>query len=180
VNTSRHQILEAAGLRVRFVWRLDRYAHEIWIAEGGVWLRALVSVEGSPQEAWPASPPFQSLHVEQRQGQEVALLVGMAGTSHWSASAQLDPRGPAVTFDVAARVRSPDRGPLGSAYRTAPEWSASRGDHCPLEIELLSELHPTQLERGAGLVNLSVARASDSHPRTVRWAYRLRPLGVPA
>lgn len=174
MNTSHDHILEAAGLRVRFFRRGDRYAHEIWLADGGRWLPALSSVEGSPQDDWPASPPFQSLNVEGREGRPVALLVGMAGTSHWSASAQIDPLVPCVYFDVAARVRALNAGPLGSTYRVGPETSDARAD-CLLAIELSSGLGPAHVEQDGPLVRVAVAAAADSAARTIRWGYRLRP-----
>lgn len=74
-------------MRVRFAWRGDRYAHEVSWFDGRDWTDVLSSVEGSPLDAWPASPPLQSLHFESRPGnRELALLVGMAGKSHWSVS----------------------------------------------------------------------------------------------
>lgn len=172
VKTTDDHILEAAGLRVRFFRSGDRYAHEVYVLEGGRWLSALVSVEGSPEEDWPASPPFQSLEIERRGGQAVALLVGMAGTSHWSASAQIDPLVPCIHFDVAARVRSANAGPLGSAYRAAPEWAAAQGGPCPLEIEPADG--PPAARREGPVTRIAAAASTDSAPRTIRWAYRVR------
>ncbi|MGD9721045.1 MAG: hypothetical protein AB7O59_03205 [Pirellulales bacterium] len=111
--------LEVAGLRVCFTWRDDRYTHALWADRGGEWTRLLESVEGDPSEPWPASPPWQSLHVEPRAGgSQVALLVGMAGKSHWSAGIELDPRVAQVRFEIACRAAEP-RGPLGSRYQLA-------------------------------------------------------------
>ena len=77
---------------MQFVFREDRYAHEVWFDDGSAWVCALQSVEDSPAEAWPASPPWQSLHLESRPDQRpLALLVGMAGKNHWSASIDCRP-----------------------------------------------------------------------------------------
>jgi hypothetical protein len=170
VSAREDHILEAAGLRVRFFWRADRYAHEIALQARGRWIVALTSVEGSPQDHWPASPPFQSLHVEHREGQPVALLVGMAGASHWSAGAQLDPRLPCVTFDVAARVRAREAVPLGSSYLCSnPEQ-----DRCPLAIEVVGEPSGAVIERAGPLVKVALDVPPDPAPRTIRWVYRVR------
>jgi hypothetical protein len=176
VNPSHDHILEAAGLRVRFFRHADRYAHEIWLCDNGRWRPALASIEGTPEEDWPASPPFQSLDVEQREGRPLALLVGMAGASHWSASVQIDPLEPCLHFDVAARVRGLRTGPLGSAYRAAPDWSDADPDGCPLAIELSSGPAPALVEREGPVVRIAVAASTDPAPRTIRWAYRLRPI----
>jgi hypothetical protein len=172
VNTNREQLLETAGLRVRFCWRGDRYAHEIWLPHGADWICALSSVEGSPQDDWPASPPLQSLEVDQREdGRTVALLVGMAGNSHWSASAQIDPELPGVRFDVACRVRDGQAGPLGSAYQANADCFPDDA----LEIEPGHPFAPAHLEREGGLIKIVVAASSGAAARTIRWRYRLCP-----
>jgi hypothetical protein len=111
------ELLQAGRLRVRFTWRGDRYAHEICLLRGGAWECVLKSVEGTPDEAWPASPPFQSLHVAPRgEGRQVALLVGMAGKSHWSASVELDAAREQARFEVACRVPAAVQGGPQSCY----------------------------------------------------------------
>jgi len=176
VNTNRDQLLEAAGLRVRFFWRDDRYAHEIWLLDGADWVRALESVEGTPVDDWPASPPFQSVVVVDRRddGRPVALLVGMAGKSHWSASAEIDPQVPCVSFDVACRVRGSRCGPLGSAYLS--DANCFQGD--ALEIEPANQLGPARLERDGTVVKIAVSASPDAAPRTIRWGYRLARAAV--
>jgi hypothetical protein len=174
MNTNREQLLETAGLRVRFCWRGDRYAHEIWLPDGADWIRALSSVEGSPEEDWPASPPLQSLVIDRREdGRTVALLVGMAGNSHWSASAQIDPQLPGVRFDVACRVRDWQAGPLGSAYQANADCVPDDA----LEIEPGHPFAPAHVERHDGLIKIVVAASSGEGARTIRWGYRLRPAG---
>lgn len=178
MNTNRDQLLEAAGLRVRFFWRGDRYAHEIWLLDGGDWFCALASVEGSPQDDWPASPPLQALHVERRDDlQRVALLVGMAGKSHWSASAQIDPHARCASFDVACRVRGGQTGPLGSAYRNALESAGPDANHRRLEIEPFGPLGSAQLEHAGEIVRVVVGVPADAAFQTIRWGYRLWPAG---
>jgi hypothetical protein len=169
-NTA-ERILESGDLRVRFVWLGDRYGHEVLVRRGEPWYLAASSEEGTPMEAWPASPPFQSLHIEDREdGRTLALLVGMAGKSHWSASIEIENRAgePAcVSFDVACRVRAGEAGPLGSTYRL------QNGAGGTLKLELGGRFGPAKLET-TGERNAVIAEmAAREEAQTVRWDYRL-------
>jgi len=167
LNTQDERWLEGGSLAVRFFWHHDRFAHEVAVREGDGWRAMGSSVEGSPDDEWPASPPFQSLHVEHRDdGRQVALLVGMAGKSHWSASIEIDAAVPCISFDVACRIRTIEPGPLGSTYQS------SEDDH-PLHIELTGRFGPAQLERHASQTRVAADATGDACPRTVRWDYRI-------
>ena len=121
------EILETHGtggirLGVVFHWQADRFGHSICLLEaGGTHLPLLESIEGLPPDDWPQSPPLQSLHCESLpDGTRVALLVGMAGKGHWSAS--IGPRADEnrLVFDVACRA-SESGGQLGTSYRLPKE-----------------------------------------------------------
>ena len=105
-------------LRVRFTRLTDRYAHAIFAVEpSGQEHLLLESVEGTPNDDWPPSPPLQSLSIEELSiGRRAALLVGMAGRSHWSASIEPVPGKAALAFDIACRVAAPQSVALGSTY----------------------------------------------------------------
>ena len=78
----------------------------------------LESVEGTPSDDWPASPPLQSLQRRRScRTAAAALLVGMAGRSHWSASVEAGPRPAALVFDIACRHTQRPSAWLGSRYR---------------------------------------------------------------
>jgi hypothetical protein len=117
------EIIEAVdsdgiGLRLEFRWLGDRYGHLISKIKPGSDPEPLVeSIEGAPSDAWPPSPPLQSVTFQTlTNSAQAALLVGMAGRSHWSASIEAVPNRPELIFDVACR--HPDRpGYLGSQYR---------------------------------------------------------------
>ncbi len=163
--------MEAGDLRVRFYWHVDRYAHEVSRRIDGNWRPLLVSVEGSPEEDWPASPPFQSLHIDERDdGRTLALLVGMAGKSHWSASIEIEAReqelSPCVSFDVACRIHDCPPGPLVSTYQPA---DAAGG----LTIELSHRYGPAELRYAEGQSRIVAVGAADVAPQTIRWLYRL-------
>lgn len=120
-------VLEAAGLRAVFVRRGDRFAHRIEVRDDQSpgWVAALESREGTDEEPWPPSPPFQQLHVEHRKEGVVVLLVGMAGRSHWSAAVEVCPERKVLKFDVAVRIQgTPDR--LGSGYDVCNSAAAVR------------------------------------------------------
>jgi len=156
---------------VHFTWQHDRFAHQVSVLENGSWQPALGSVEGTPHDDWPPSPPFQSLHIEQREdGRTLALLVGMAGKSHWSASIEIDAEARVVLFDVACRLREPAAGPLGSTYQGLPLATGSRA----LAVELTHRYGPARLERSAERSVVLAEPEGDDCPQTVRWDYRLR------
>jgi hypothetical protein len=126
-------VLEADGMRVVFFRRGDRYAHRVEVSKAGQgsWLPVWESLEGTPDDDWPPSPPLQHLHVEKRAEGPVALLVGMAGRTHWSAAVEvvresglpIVPR--VVRFDIAARVHALSGGPGGSTSGDVPQWLGS-------------------------------------------------------
>lgn len=153
------------GLRVEFVRVKDRYAHVISRLDGELAVLVWESVEGTDSDDWPASPPLQQLSLETLSGdRRVALLVGMAGTSHWSLSVEPAADGIAFIFDVACRVKStPER--LGSMYRrcgTGSSTGAIEADmaYCQVRVK----------DSGIEIAPNSV---SNSMPHTARWKYRV-------
>ena len=152
----------SGALRVRFVRRGDRWGHVVeLLVEGGV-VPLAESVEGGPEENWPASPPLTDLHIENRPpGGQVALLVGKAGSSHWSASVELDAAGSLVIFDVACRLRA-EPGSLGSTY----SMLSAQQSVTPLEGAVLVEL-------GQGKAVIRPTSADRPAPRTDRWRYSI-------
>jgi hypothetical protein len=108
------------GLQVDFRFRGDRFSHVVsLIGRGESPIALLESVEGTATEAWPPSPPLQSLNIESLpDGRRVALLVGMAGRGHWSASIETLPHPAGFLFDIACRTTGSE-GKLASTYRLA-------------------------------------------------------------
>lgn len=94
--------------RLEFSKTLDRFAHQIVQVEDQSESVILESVEGSAEQIWPSSPPLQDISIEPINGENAALLVGMAGTSHWSMSVtnSISPEGDiGWEFDVACRLK---------------------------------------------------------------------------
>ncbi len=112
------QEIECGDLRVVIRWRGDRYGHTVERRIGGQWMPLLESVEGIAEirDDWPPSPVLQSLHFEQRPNGPVALLVGHAGSSHWSVSTETDTNNAALIVDAACRITQRP-GYMGSSYR---------------------------------------------------------------
>ncbi|MBX7165003.1 MAG: hypothetical protein K1X74_01520 [Pirellulales bacterium] len=148
--------------RVVFTWHGDRYGHELQARQGDHWRTLACSVEGTAEEVWPASPPLQQLHCETRPGGvELALGVGMAGRSHWSASVAFDRAQATLDFDLACRVFE------------APAWLGSRYRGAGTEL-----FRSVESAGGAFVArdeSIAIGAPSDAAelPRTVRWAYRV-------
>lgn len=156
--------LDSNGLCLELFRQRDRYHHRIVAADG---TPLLTSIEGNDQDDWPPSPPLQQLSIEEiRPGVEVALLVGMAGKSHWSVSIEPQLDHPGFIFDVACRIaQSPTC--LGSRY----DLHAS--DATPVQLTGLDVGHAaTQVDSGSA--RWTVAPDDNDKPgTTVRWKYSI-------
>lgn len=174
--------MEAAGIRIEFTRREDRYAHRIMAIDVGAFVPLLESVEGEANDDWPLSPPWQEVHCEPRTGGvQVALTVGKAGKSHWSASFELDPAG-SLTVDVACRTATaPIR--LGSAYllHTPFAIDATHGQARLAERWILQPAageEASKIELGESATSFSISpvfHPAGTWPRTIRWKYAIAP-----
>ncbi|NIO46547.1 MAG: hypothetical protein GTN77_07085, partial [Planctomycetales bacterium] len=162
----------------------------------------LASREGHEHDPWPPSPPLQELYFHPAGDTPTAMLVGMAGSSHWSVAVQLVQAQQALYFDVACRIKGklPERAdgqnrgsPLSSVYRTLacplPESiQAARLVLHDLAVRLATEpADPSADPEDIQLATISTAEdtlqivpspGTDSSPRTVRWRYGLRHTNV--
>ena len=162
--------LATRSLRVVFQRQDDRFAHRVESLIGSSdWVTVLQSVENQGEDHWPSSPPLQEVHRERRgAGSEVALCIGMAGTSHWSLSALADVESDCLRFEVATRVKTaPKR--LSSTYDklTSADEEATWQLEPSSGTSLICEgrylvLSPEQMEQG------------DSRARTITWEYCIR------
>jgi hypothetical protein len=188
--------LEGGGWRVAFERRGDRLAHRIAAERDGTWIDLLESVEGTADEDWPPSPPLQELHTESRaDARQVALLVGMAGSSHWSLSVELLFERRELVFDTACRVRAAPAW-LGSVYRVCvadgqaerrregeTERRRDRGMESGVDGTLvfgggagawrMTAEAPSRLDVAGGEFRIGPPLSADV-PCTARWTYRLR------
>jgi hypothetical protein len=162
-------VLDCGALRVAFDWRGDRYGHRVEQQIGGEWRPALESVEGSTNEDWPPGPPLQSLHIERRGAGHVALLVGKAGISHWSASIEPIGSRSAIQFDIACRIQRPP-GRLGSIYRLARS-----SDQPIVQVAALPQDAICQFVEHQEMSSWHIRplATSSEHPCTIRWRYTI-------
>ena len=179
-------------LRVEFFKVADRYAHRlsaVLVQDDGS--RKVVplaeSVEGTADDPWPPSPPLQSLSMEEMPvAGRAALLVGMAGRSHWSASIELDLIGKdPPCFDLACRFTTvPER--LASTYRVAPgillqeaKGSGPIAALFHLDSGIFASFHcvsggwavPTSVDSVTGEFQFQVPLRKLTPPATVQWNY---------
>lgn len=149
-----------ARLLVQFIERGDRLGHLISLATtDGEKVRLLESVEGAADEDWPPSPPLQNVSFETlSDSRRVALLVGMAGGSHWSASVEPVPERRGLLFDVACRHRA-SAAWRGSVYQV----HAGPG----LAAEVGGDI---QIEAVSGRLRLA-PHGPSAGPGTTRWSY---------
>jgi len=187
--------LEGGGLRVVFARHGDRYAHSVFLTAGGVPTDVrgishssvsttevesssgllLESMEGTPDDDWPVSPALRELHFEDRaDGRRLALLVGMAGRSHWSLSVELDAARGQLVFDVACRLRSPPAR-LGSRYRLSA--GSAECPQTPLTIESIDGQSARLVMMADGELVVEPPRFAGPWPSTIRWRYLVQGRG---
>ena len=165
---------QGIGFRVTFVWHRDRFAHTVGIVDNERLSPVLASLEGSDDDDWPPSPPLQNLTIEdRREGHRVALLVGMAGTSHWSVS--IEPAADEMAFivDVACRVKTQPRN-LGSVYRAmaVPAQVDSKAIVGGL-VGVDAQRTESVLEIAESDIVVRPSHVASEAPITVRWQYRI-------
>jgi len=162
------------ALRVEFHWHVDRFLHIVGVTNGEHFEPLLASVEGSTVDAWPANPVCQDLSMME----STALFVGMAGTSHFSAS--IETTASAIRFDMACRLKEAPKH-LGSKYRIldpvnmidAECLSFFFGDRHSGRLRLRSHNHDrvATISTPTG-ITLCVNNLPASYPATVRWNYQ--------
>ncbi len=165
------------NLLLRFTRLADRWAHTVEFRRSSEALCRLQSQEFGEDADWPLSPPWQNLQrTKGADGGDLVLLVGMAGSSHWSAAVEADPTGRKFVFDVACRTTKPPRF-LGSNYLLAAA-SAGGGQRSLeiLQIEILpmpDVLERCELWRSNERFELRVATNTLKLPQTIRWRYSI-------
>lgn len=193
------------GLRVRFSYLGDRFGHTVELLTAAGTTPVLVSRDSENVEAdgaqaetpwndaetrstgtdeWPPSPPLQQLSLERNsRGERVALLLGMAGRSHWSLSVEPDAASSpsaGFTFDVACRPAGVP-GWLGSGYQSPGlfRWLAPsrlavvfQATELLLEGLAVADFAAPQVQLPPGGV-LVVPQRQEIPTPTVRWKYRV-------
>lgn len=173
------QFTDGVKLRTAFAWRVDRYAHAVTLVEPAGEHTLIESMEGNPDDPWPPSPAFQQLSMQGEGEQRVALLVGMAGKSHWSMSVEVSGDRRGIVFDVACRVNESAES-LGSWYRTNglamvdQRTTAGQIDtrRYALSLDSTLPLESQSLSTSDNQLRIDSV-ATHSPPCTARWKYAL-------
>ena len=177
------EVLPGLRLRVDFIKLADRYGHRLSVVQrdetGHETLVPLAeSVEGASDEPWPPSPPLQSLSIEKlADGRTAALLLGMAGSNHWSASITQTVEG-AIEFDCACRYSQTPQA-LGSAYKAAPLVRAMQDkifvvlEQPAFGVTMIfhAQAAPPDLESAGTTFRLQAPVQKLARQTTVRWKY---------
>lgn len=181
-------------LRVDFDRAGDRWRHRILLVvpEGtGVVSPVLLleSVEGTSEHDWPASPPLQGISIETRPKKlPVALLVGVSGDGHWSASIEQLAAERTIRFDIACRAKSRPEA-LGSRYRLAPRAALKRVDADAGTIQFTAagqtfelggasgpDSSPPMVRMHEAEMQIHFAEPLSDDAKTYRWLYQLRTI----
>lgn len=172
---------ETCALRARFFPCGDRLGHCVeCVTESAVHL-LLTSVEDDDESPWPASPPWQELNVHTVDGAQAALLVGRAGTSHWSLSLAAEEQKKSLVWDAACRFRQRPAW-LGCTYQLHAQPVQFDAAHCRWEIcgvRLMLEIGramelPATLQLNDEQLAIRASTAAATFPQTVQWTYGLR------
>ncbi len=158
-------------LRVVFDYRLDRWGHTIEVRRDDQWVAAFTSIEGDSADDWPPSPAFQHVHLQSFAPHgPTALLVGKAGSSHWSAAIEADREAATLRFDIACRVGGEPRF-LGSRYTTATDAHTADSVWPHFESMALNDGFDRSLTSDEEQLSIRILNLSETRPRTIRWKY---------
>ena len=174
--------VDGRGLEVRFTWAGDRYCHCVSALDGEKRHPLLTAIAGDDRSDWPASPPFQQVIGETRDTSRVALLVGMAGKSHWSASIESPNQDPQLTFDIACLAQQ-EPAWLGSSYRVDAEAVTLCTDSMVLDspagkarLRIVTDASsPLDLDvQGRSAIIRVAVERNGFAPQTLRWKYTVQ------
>lgn len=174
----------SSSIGLCFVWCGDRYAHRFEWNEDGQSLIGIESLEGADHEAWPASPALQQLNLQTNgSGGSCALLLGMAGKNHWSAS--IEARAESLVFDIACRAQGPAQW-LGSSYqissscrRVSEHADGSYqlvfgGDCGQFAVRIVADRAVLAYDQQHGRINVLPRPTDDQQTISARWSYTMQ------
>lgn len=172
--------LDETALRLELFWSRDRYRHRLLVGPLEQSACLLESSDESWDHDWPSSPPLQQLSIEERETGRVALLVGMAGKSHWSASIELLTHPTTVRFDIACLAKPvPQRVgsryfaklPIDSVQSTRIDWSL---DHRRYRLQIDDGTTAPSLARENDHISIVPPPShSKEKSQTICWSYEV-------
>ena len=166
--------LTAGSLIVDFRSQADRVGHALLATDGQREVLLAETLEGNGEQDWPPSPPLQQLSLETTaDGRPCALLVGMAGISHWSASVEF--MAGVIRFELACRAKQlPEL--LASTYR-AGEGTLEVGRSIVLRTVggrlVMRPAANTSLRADGNQWSMAADSLPATVPNTVCWGYEI-------
>jgi hypothetical protein len=164
-------LVASENLRLVFDRRGDRWRHRIEVLHDGMPITTLSSIEGVATDDWPPSPAFQNLDIQTFPGKgQIALLVGKAGSSHWSAAIEPDTAAAALRFDIACRIANESRF-LGSAYAIERADADPQARLPTITLPEIPDECRQVMETTADRLTICAIPELGPLPRTVRWQF---------
>jgi len=193
-----------ADIQLAFRYLGDRWQHTVAIRSQSTWIRLLTSDEGSSESVELPSPALQDVRLERISEDVVEFqLLGQAGKGVYSAAVCCDGMSQVLDFDLSVRGRvseSPlclqtgyrigENGSKVSADAAAPDSVVVRlegglgvklapvmvPDHPPTTCRILGRMPARRI--AAGVFN-SAPPEPTNKGTTIRWRYRITPVGSP-
>ncbi len=167
-------VLGTQGLRMVVEWRGDRFRHFIITREQNNCRSKLESIEGTTMDLWPTSPALQSIHMPHDSNWRTAMLVGMAGRSHWSMCIEADFDNDRFHFDAACRLQEPPNW-IGSTYQRLPNIASSvpTGEIAVRGTQRAVNQAAVIYDKDCAIFRVSPQSAVNSYLGTARWPYAI-------
>lgn len=147
------------GICVEFTKQIDRFEHTVLTVRAGDKIPVLRSIEGTPEDYAPPSPPYAELH----QQDSVLFLSGATTIAHWSMSLEVVEQ--QIVFDVACRMKS-GLEVVGSEYELLTSQHAELLQLMPAETA-----HRESHEESIRIVPVSPHPVN--YPGTSQWRYSI-------
>lgn len=158
----------------------DRWSHQIFLTDRNQQTLLLSSIEGTDEQAWPASAPLQDISQHDLPTGQAILGVGMAGKSHWSASVSVE-QNTTLFFDMACLIKTAEAS-VGSRYAVATGVEAEMiGESLMLQTpssKIAIQPHHRQNQRTKFISQgTEIAMIPDVETKSltgsVRWCFRI-------
>ena len=172
----------AEALRLQFDKSKDRWGHRWQLVDAdGQTSDVLTSVEGGPEDIFPASGALQEINLHELPAGPAVLGVGMAGKGHWSASYSVEKHEdqPAIKCDLACLLKQlqTDGQWLGSTYAISDgvevkiEGQRARFSVNSNSFAFIADPAYASFETAEGQVQIVPGKLSDSKTVATRWLF---------
>lgn len=165
-QTADSYVVASATLRLIFERAADRWRHIVDVFANDDWLTVLTSVEGTPSETLPPSPPFQELRLEQLDDITHEFQLFGRGAGHvYSAAVRVDGVAASIDCDLCVKPRHP-----GLIERAVSTYEVCSSDSINRASDSKIILNAAKANRRLSLESLPL----DGHP-PARWTLAPSP-----